>query len=169
MRIERLCKITMHYTSASWHQPYASGAEQDGEGIGFGTGDGQVDGDIVGTLVWANYPRRRDDGVWTPNLRGVLTTREGSEILISIHGQSVLERAPGRRRAIAARIELTTEADPYRWLNTLFIVGEGEIDEERDEWWLSTYVCVNEVAQGPPAIGVEPPERFHQRGAAPSS
>jgi hypothetical protein len=49
-----------------------------------------------------------------------------------------------------------------RWLNTCFIVGEGEIDEARDMWWLEAYVCVNEVADGPPALGVEPPERFRQ-------
>ena len=120
-----------------------------------------------GALKWANYPRRREDGVWTPNLRGFLTTRDGKDILISIHGQSVDEQAPGRRRAVTARIELTTEVESYRWLNTCFVVGEGEIDEEREEWWLTTYVCVNEEAQGPPSIGVEPPARFRQRGSAP--
>jgi hypothetical protein len=39
-------------------------------------------------------------------------------------------------------------------------VGEGEIDEDREEWWLDVFVCVNEQAQGPPAIGDEPPERY---------
>lgn len=166
MRIEPLCKITMRYSRASWHQPY--GPESGSEAIGFGDGEGAVTGEIEGTVVWANYPRRRDDGVWTPNLRGFLITREDSEILISIHGQSILEKAPGRRRAVTARVEFTTEADPYRWLNTCFLVGEGEIDEERKEWWLTTYVCVNEDAQGPPALGIEPPPRFRQAGSAPS-
>jgi hypothetical protein len=41
-------------------------------------------------------------------------------------------------------------------------VGEGEIDEERENWWLDAYVCVNELAEGPPALGGEPPERFRQ-------
>ena len=81
-------------------------------------------------------------------------------VLLSIHGQSVEEEAPGHRRAILARIELTTEAEPYRWLNSCFLVGEGEIDEERENWWLDVYVCVNELAQGPPALGAQPPERF---------
>jgi hypothetical protein len=57
---------------------------------------------------------------------------------------------------------LTTEVEAYRWLNTCFI--EGEIDEERENWWLDTYVCVYDRAQGPPAIGAVPPERFRQRG-----
>jgi hypothetical protein len=59
----------------------------------------------------------------------------------------------------------STEAERYRWLNTCFLVGEGEIDEESEVAWLDTYVCVNEQAQGPPALGAEPPERFRQRGA----
>ena len=99
--------------------------------------------------------------MWTPNLRGRIVLRDGNEVLISIHGQSVEENAPGHRRAILARVELTTEAEPYRWLNTCFLVGEGEIDEAREHWWLDTYVCVNEQAQAPPAIGGEPPARFH--------
>jgi hypothetical protein len=164
MRIEPLCKITMRYSRASWHQPYSDRGE---EAVGFGHGVGEVTGDIQGTVIWANYPRRREDGVWTPNLRGFVATRDGEDILISIHGQSVDEDAPGRRRAVTARIELTTEVDSYRWLNTCFLVGEGEIDEERQEWWLTTYVCVNEEAQGSPSIGAEPPERFRQRRVAP--
>lgn len=149
----------MRYVNASWHRPYPSRGE-DEEALGFGQGDGTVSGEIEGELVWANYPRRRQDGVWTPNLRGVISARDGNKLLLSIHGQSVEERAAGHRRAILARVELTTEAEPYRWLNTCFLVGEGEIDEERENWWLDTYVCVNEQAHGPPALGAEPPERF---------
>jgi hypothetical protein len=159
MRLEPFCRISMRYTSASWHRPY--GGE---EGAGFGQGDGTVSGELEGTVVWANYPRRRTDGVWTPNLRGTITARGGDEILLSIHGQSVEEDAPGSRRAILARVELTTEAERCAWLNTCFLVGEGEIDEERENWWLDVFVCVNEQAQGPPAIGALPPERFRQAG-----
>jgi hypothetical protein len=67
---------------------------------------------------------------------------------------------------VTARIELTTDVDSHRWLNTSFLVGEGEIDEEREHWWLTTFVCINEDAQGPPAIGAEPPARFRQLGIA---
>jgi hypothetical protein len=56
-----------------------------------------------------------------------------------------------------------------RWLNTCFLVGKGEIDETREDWWLDVYVCVNEVAQGAPALGTEPPDRFRQRDAAGAS
>lgn len=162
MRLEALCRMSMRYIDASWHRPYGSdgGAE---EGLGFGHGDGIVSGAIEGKFVWANYPRCRQDGVWTPNLRGMITAHDGDQLLVSVHGQSVLEQGSGYRRAILARVELTTEAESYRWLNTCFVVGEGEIDEERETAWLDTFVCVNEQAVGPPAIGAEPPERFRQR------
>ena len=128
MRLEPLCTITMRYTSGSWHHPYGQDVDSAKEGIGFGQGDGDVTGDIEGTTQWANYPRRREDGVWTPNVRGVLTTKTGKSVLLSIHGQSVTEQAPGHRRAVTARVELTSEDTEYRWLNTCFLIGEGEID-----------------------------------------
>ena len=153
----------MSYAEGSWVRPYGDldGAE---EWAGFGTGGGQVTGGIEGTMTWANFPRRRQDGVWMPNLRGLLTTNDGSELMVAIRGQSVEEHAPGHRRAILARIELATEAESYRWLNTSFLVGEGEIDEEREHWWWVAFVCVNEMAQGPPALGAEAPGRFRQLG-----
>jgi hypothetical protein len=99
--------------------------------------------------------------VWTPNLRGVITAEDGAEILISLHEQSVTEQtASGVRRAILTRVELLSEHDRYRWLNTTFIVGEGEIDEETEDWWVQAFVCVNEMVEHPPAIGQAPPERF---------
>lgn len=150
----------MRYARASWQRPYAGK-----EGLGFGDGDGEVSGEINGTLAWANYPRRREDGVWLPDVRGVIKTADGAEILVSVRGQSVAERAAGERRAILARVELTTDAAAYRWLNTCFLVGEGEIDEAGEEAWITAYVCVSDEAVGPPAIGEEPPdERFRQRG-----
>jgi hypothetical protein len=151
----------MRYRDSSWHEPYGSG--KDSERIGFGQGDGTVSGGLEGAISWANYPRRRQDGVWTPNLRAMITATDGNQLLLSIHGQSVQEQTEtGYRRAILARVELTSEAKPYRWLNTCFLVGEGEIDEDSEEWWLDTFVCVNEVAHGPPALGAEAPERFRQ-------
>lgn len=161
MRLEPLFRLTMRYADGTWARPFG-----EAEAAGFGQGEGTVTGDVLrGTARWANFPRRREDGVWTPNLRGVITTDDGAEILVSMHGQSVQEETPsGVGRAILVRLELLTEHDGYRWLNTSFLVGEGEIDEETDEWWVQTFVCVNEVAAHPPAIGAPPPERFRQAG-----
>src|SRR5262245_20213617 len=119
MRLVPFGRISMTYRSGSWHRPYVARGD-DGEGLGFGQGDGTMTGEVEGTIAWANYPRRRQDGVWTPNLRGVITTDDGHELLLSIHGQSVEERTSDARRAILARIEITTDADAHRWLNTCF-------------------------------------------------
>jgi hypothetical protein len=46
-------------------------------------------------------------------------------------------------RAILTRVKLLSAVGGnYGWLNTSFIVGEGEIDEETDEWWIQAYVCI---------------------------
>jgi hypothetical protein len=71
----------------------------------------------------------------------MIATSDRIELLVSGHGQSVDERTGGDRRAIVARVELTSEAERYRWLTTCFLVGEGEIDKQREMWWLETYVC----------------------------
>jgi hypothetical protein len=154
--------MSLRYVAASWHRPYGARDERE-EWFGFGHDEGEVRGEIEGKLVWANYPAvgRTESGRRT--YAGWISTRDESELLVSIHGQSVHEHAPGHHRAILARVELTTEAEQYRWLNTCFLVGEGEIDEERNDLWIETYVCVHEHAQGPSALGVEPPERFRQR------
>jgi len=155
MRLERLFLLTMRYADGAWARPFGGR-----EGAGFGSGDGTVSGDVLqGTVRWANAPRRREDGVWTPNLRGVIRTTDDADILLTVHGQSVQEQT-GRRRAIIARLQLLTEHDRYLWLNTSFVVGEGEIDEETEKWWIHAFVCVNEVAEHPPGIGQAPPEAF---------
>ena len=99
-----------------------------------------------------------------PNLRGCINIAPGRDVLVSVHGQSIAEQGDEPRRAILGRVELATEDAAYRWLNTSFLVGEGEIDEQREHWWIATFVCVNEVAQAGPAIGEPPPARYRQPG-----
>jgi hypothetical protein len=65
-------------------------------------------------------------------------------LLVSIHGQSVQEDASGYRRAILARVELTISPSPIRKQ----VLIQTDVDVE--------------LAQGPPAIGAEPPERIRQ-------
>src|SRR2546422_7292503 len=97
MRLEPLCRVSMRYVEGAWVRPFGAA-----EGAGFGWGEGTVSAEVLhGSLRWANYPRGREDGVWTPNLRGVITAEGGAEILISLHGQSVQEATSGGvRRAI---------------------------------------------------------------------
>jgi len=159
MRLEPFGQFALRYVEGTWVVPFG-GAES----AGFGWGEGTISGDgLEGTVRWANYPRRREDGVWTPNLRGVINSADGAQIVMSMHGQSVEESRPsGECRAILLRLELLSDHESYRWLNTTFIVGEGEIDEETEEIVVRTYVCVNELVDHAPAIGDAPPEQFRQ-------
>ena len=97
MRLESFCRFAMRYLDASWHRPYGQVGE-DGEAIGFGHGDGSVSGEIEGAFVWANYPRRRQDGVWTPNLRGKIALHDGGEVP-GLHPRPERSRRRDRRPA----------------------------------------------------------------------
>jgi hypothetical protein len=139
----------MRYDSGGvWIAPYG-----EMERAGYGQGSGRVTGErIHGTMTWTNNPRRREDGVWCPDLTGVIRTEEGAELLVSIKGYSILEQMPTVRRAIVAAVWLQAQDERYRWVNYVLGVGEGEIDEESEELWLKVSVCRNEVASGPPGI-----------------
>src|SRR6478752_5041251 len=149
MRLVPLCRIAVHYTRGSWHRQF--GGEQ---GAGYGTGDGVITGDTLsGELTWSNFATRREDGVWCPALRGYLTAADEAEILVLIDGISVLGEASDVRRAILARVEFTSSDPRYQWLNTSFVIAEGEFAEADHGWWLDCHVVVNEAVAYGPAIG----------------
>ncbi len=148
MRIEPLCRLTMKYENGAWLVPFQGHERQ-----GYGSGSGRVTGPrLQGMMHWSNHPRRREDGVWCPDLRGRIETDDHAEILISVKGYSILEATESVRRAIVGGVWFWAEDDRYRWLNYVFGAGEGEIDEETEEWSLEVFACVNEVATGPPGI-----------------
>ena len=49
-------------------------------------------------------PRRREVGVWCPDLDRFVLRSEGAKVLVAIRGYSVLEDAPEYRRAIIATV-----------------------------------------------------------------
>ena len=112
----------MRYGAASWHRPYGGA-----EGLGFGQGDGSVSGELEGAVAWANYPRRREDGVWTPNLRGAITTGTGDEILLSIRATD--EAWPFQEAVPAARVvrDATGDRGPIEGLERGFAAARGEV------------------------------------------
>lgn len=46
-----------------------------------------------------------------------------------------------------------TDDARYRWLNYYLGIGEGEIDESTEEWWVKISAVRNDVAKAPPKIG----------------
>ena len=154
----------MRYTGdSSWHRPYARVNGESEQEFGYGTGEGTVTGETLqGTLTWVNTPRRREDGVWEPDLRGFIKAADGAELLVFLNGLSIDGDSPEPRRSIVGHVNLVTEHEPLRWINTCFLVGEGEIDPRLLQWWIDVYVCVNDNVEYPPAVGAQPPERFRQ-------
>jgi hypothetical protein len=148
MRLEPICELRMKYEEGAWLAPFRADERQ-----GYGTGGGLVAGaKLQGTMRWSNHPRRREDGVWCPDLHGRIDTPDGAKVLISVKGYSILEATPTVRRAIVAAVWWQADDDRYQWLNYVLGIGEGEIDEETEEWWLRVYGCLNEVAAGSPSI-----------------
>jgi len=85
------------------------------EGIGYGEGRGTATGQIEGTVVWSNYPRRRTDGRMLPNVRGLVTTRDGASILFELRGRTIFEGdEPGRQNLVGW---FESDHKSYRWLN----------------------------------------------------
>lgn len=150
MRLEKLFDMDMYYRGdAAWLRPYG-----DKEAAGYGSGDGTIRGErLSGTMHWSNHPRRREDGVWCPDLNGYIVTEDGTKVLVAMEGFAVREDTPEDRRAILASLTFQSSDPKYRWLNVVIGVGEGEIvespvgSEEEDHWWLHVFACVNEVAK----------------------
>ena len=155
MRLEKLYKMDAYYRGEGvWLRPYG-----DHEAAGHGSGDGTLDGDrIRGRLTWSNHPRKREDGVWCPNLTGYVTTDDGAQVLVEIQGYSVREDTKEVRRAVTVTARFQAADPKYRWLNFVIGAGEGEIVEsdtdksDLDHWWLQIYAVVNETAKAGPAI-----------------
>jgi hypothetical protein len=150
MRLEPLCSATMKYEGESvWLRPFGAA-----EGAGYGGGTGSLRGKrLSGTLTWSNHPRRREDGVWCPDVHGFINAKDGAKILFEMRGYSVLEKAEGEKRAITAVFLFQAEDAEHRWLNTALAPTEGAIDWEAGEVRLKVYLCVNEAATGPAAGG----------------
>jgi hypothetical protein len=140
--------------NAAWLRPYG-----EKEGAGFGYGSGTVTGPrLQGTSVWANHPRRREDGVWCPDCHGFITTGDGAKIIFTLQGYSIDQATPTVRRAIVTAIWFRAQDDRYRWLNYHLCVGEGEISEETETWWLDIHALVNDVAVALPQLAwAKPP------------
>jgi len=148
MRLEPLCELRMQYENdAVWLTPYGGD-----ERMGYGHGPGKVTGErLQGRIRWSNHPRRREDGVWCPDLNGAIETEDGARLVVALRGYSIDETVR-QRRAIVAAAWFWADDERYRWLNYVLGVGEGEIDEDKDEWWLRVFACRNEVAAAESAI-----------------
>ena len=140
MHLERLCAMDLHY-EGDFHyvSPY------DGEsGIGWGIGGGTASGErLAGTVRWSNHPSGRGDGVMLPNVRGVVLTDDGAEVMFGLTGRTVFMDEPSGGR-VGRQLLMTlfeTEDESYTWLNNTVCMTEGRIDPERLLTHMDVWLC----------------------------
>jgi hypothetical protein len=97
----------------------------------YGRGNGTVRwGEMTGTVEWTNFPPRRPDGVYLPNLTGVIRL-EGSDhpVMYRMRGISHLTD-DGQHRLFAGPVRWFTDHPELLWLNDRWGYEEGEIHRE---------------------------------------
>lgn len=97
----------------------------------FGRGEGTVDwGESTGTVEWTNFPHRRPDGVFMPDVTGIirLDGHQGS-VMYRLHGISLLPDEHGRR-TFAGPVRWYTDDPDLLWLNDTWGYEEGGLDLE---------------------------------------
>jgi len=144
MRLEYLCDMELAYREESLYQgkfvvarPYDS---QEAEA--YGEGDGWVNGErLKGTARWVNHPHCRTDGVWLPNLHGVIQTEDGASILFRLQGRTKF-MIEGQGHQLLTVI-LQTGEEHYKWLNDSICMLEGII--EGFTMRAKVFQCINDM------------------------
>jgi hypothetical protein len=88
--------------------------------------DGRCDGSIAGSLRASNFPRRRADGVLTPDFRGVVQTDDGATILFTWQGFGLT--APDGVNQLVGAMTHVSDDERYRWLNTVVCTVAGVVE-----------------------------------------
>ena len=92
----------------------------------YGRGEGSVDwGGESGTIEWTNFPDLRPDGLFTPNVTGVIRLGDAA-IMYRMAGISLEPDDAGIRHFVGS-VQWWTEATDYLWLNKRFGLEEGAI------------------------------------------
>jgi hypothetical protein len=122
MRLEPLYRLRFTYPEG-WetHLAGALGKEEQH----FYLAEGRCEGRISGHFRASNAPRRRADGVFSPNFHGVIETDDGATIYLEYHGYGRTHPV-GRRQWLVAGAHVS-DAERYAWLNDAIIVGTGEV------------------------------------------
>jgi hypothetical protein len=143
MHLDRLCSMDLKYTS-DFHLVRPYGNES---GLGWGVGNGTVTGEqLSGDVQWSNQPRRRGDGVMLPNARGIISTRDGAEIIFDLTGRTVFVDRGGEtvgRQLLMTLFE--SEDERYVWLNNKVCMTEGAIDPGTLTAHFEIYICESDL------------------------
>jgi len=127
VRLEPLYRCTFAPTD-SWHVDL--GGPGAAEEQGFLLVEGRAEGRVTARLRAANFPRKRSDGILTPDFRGVLVTDDGATIVFTWQGYG-RTGGDGRRQLLGSLTHLAGD-ERYRWLNQAVCVVTGEVHPQGD-------------------------------------
>jgi len=143
MRLERIGRLELTYTDIDEEFPYADGGQV------YGILTGRIEaGELSGTLHATNLARQRPDGGFTPNLRGLLTTPEGTKLFFTMDGLSIRDaKASPPRRVVVTGITLWSADPKLRSWNDAYLIAELEGKAMGNTWGVvgQLYRCVPEL------------------------
>ena len=112
--------------------------------------EGRCTGRITGALRASNFPRRRADGVLTPDFRGVVQTDDGATILFTWRGYGITA-TDGVNRLVGA-ITHVSDAAQYGWLNTVICAVAGVVEPRANGAKLDIVLDVSTLVWEPPEL-----------------
>ncbi len=124
----------------------------------FAHGEGKITGALLaGSAKWSNHPWRRPDGVWNPDIHGIISTVDAASIQFTFRGLSAPIPGAEGRFSMVASATYQAEVEKYRWLNNVVGVVEAELVVGTPiRITMRAHACVNEVAAWHPEIPAPP-------------
>jgi len=103
--------------------------------------EGRIEGErLSGDLKGVDYAVIRADGRFQLDIRGRITTDDGTPIALYADGIMKQPDANGVAE-LRLNMQLTTAAPEYEWVNTLQVWGSGRVDLETGQIRVSTYIA----------------------------
>jgi hypothetical protein len=89
--------------------------------------EGRCEGRITGRFHGTNHPQSRADGVFQPDVQGIIETDDGATLFFDHQGYG--RPYPAGRRQIVGTFRHLTSDERYSWLNDVICVATGEVRE----------------------------------------
>lgn len=147
MRLEPLYRARFTATDR-WSVERAGPGGTEGQNLLFV--EGRCDGRIVGALRASNFPRRRTDGVLTPDFRGVVETDDGATVLFEWQGYGVT--APDGVNRLVGVMTHVTDDERYGWLNSAVCAVAGSLEPHAAGAELGVVIDVSQLVWEPPQL-----------------